>query len=99
MTGLGLGFGHQIEFDDFSQSITITSSTKDKIVIGPLIIEISTYLGPKITLSNVPPTISIEGAGSIELKAGGKISLEAGGVIDIKAGGICSLTGSVVKIN
>lgn len=102
-TGMVMGFGHEIEFDDALQSITIKSSTQDKIVIGPGKIEISPLLGLKITLSllETPPSISLEAqVGNIELKAPfGKISLDAGLGVEIKTNAICSIEGTLVKIN
>jgi uncharacterized protein involved in type VI secretion and phage assembly len=40
-TGVTSGVGHEVEFDDLSQSITITTSTKQQITLDPQKIEIS----------------------------------------------------------
>ncbi len=97
-TGLAGGRGHEIEFDDALQSITITSSTKQKIAIEPEKIEISTLGGAaKVTL-NTAGTITIEAALSIELKAKGMIKLEAANV-DINGKVATSIQGKIVKIN
>src|SRR6476660_277920 len=71
-TGLGGAPGHMVEFDDTLQSITITTSTSQKVVMDPLTIEISAFKGTaKITLeAGPPPSITIENtAGDINLKA------------------------------
>jgi phage baseplate assembly protein gpV len=110
-TGLAGGMGHEIEFDDALQSIKITSSTQQKVVIDPEKIEISATAGAlKITMDllGVPPSITLENiAGDIQLKApAGKISLQ-GLQIDIQGTasadfgsiGPCNIQGLPVKIN
>ncbi|MDZ7268438.1 MAG: phage baseplate assembly protein V [candidate division KSB1 bacterium] len=97
-TGLAGGLGHEVEFDDALQTITITSSTKQKIAIAPEKIEISTLGGAaKVTL-NTAGTITIEAALSLELKAKGMIKLEAAKV-DINGKVATSIQGKIVKIN
>lgn len=96
-TGLIGGTGHEIEFDDALQSITITSSTRQKISINPKSIEINAALNTMtITLSILPPCISIEykvpKVGNMKLTLGTKpspcISIENNlplGNIELKA--------------
>ncbi|MEO7143711.1 MAG: phage baseplate assembly protein V [Bryobacteraceae bacterium] len=110
-TGLAGGLGHEVEFDDALQSITITSSTKQTVVIDPKKIKISTTAGTmSITLDMVavPPAITMEVlGGDIALKApAGKISLQglqvdiqATATAGLKATGICTISGALVKIN
>lgn len=104
-TGIKGGLGHEIEFDDAVQSITITSSTNQKITIDPTTIELKNTAGTlAIKMDNESQTISISAAAKIELKAtkisikGTKVELE-GTAIDIKASGPCSVKGKLVKIN
>lgn len=104
-TGIKGGIGHEIEFDDAVQSITITSTTKQKITIDPTTIELKNTAGTlAIKMDNESQTISISAAAKIELKAtkisikGTKVELE-GTAIDIKASGPCSVRGQLVKIN
>ena len=104
-TGMAGGLGHEIEFDDALQSITITSSTKQKITIDPLKIELSNTAGTlSINMDNKQQTISITAAVSIELKAL-NIKLEAtkvevkGATVSIQSAGPCSIQGLPVKIN
>jgi uncharacterized protein involved in type VI secretion and phage assembly len=98
--------GHEIEFDDALQSITISSTTQQKITIDPLSIKLSTTGGTaSITLDTVG-TISIQAAASIELKApqikiqgGVSVDIQGAGTTSIKAGGTCDIQAGTVKIN
>lgn len=103
-TGATAAVGHQIEFDDVKQSITITTSTKQSITIDPIKISLSNVAGTvSITLDNKTQAVSIVGVGSIDLK-GKSISMNAGS-IDMKAGkvnitsGECSIVGAPIKLN
>jgi uncharacterized protein involved in type VI secretion and phage assembly len=97
-TGMAGGLGHEVEFDDLKQSITITSSTRQKVTIDPLKIEMSNMAGTiKIALDNTQQAISIQAVKSIELKAA-QIKLQAG-KIDIEGMGPTSISGKPVKIN
>jgi uncharacterized protein involved in type VI secretion and phage assembly len=98
-TGIAGGLGHEVEFDDALQSITITSSTQQKITIDPLKIELTNLAGSvKISLDNTTQTISIEALNSIELKAAAQIKLQAAN-IDIQGTVLTNITGTLVKIN
>jgi uncharacterized protein involved in type VI secretion and phage assembly len=81
-TGMTPVAGHEIEFDDGpGQSITITTSTKQKITIDPFKIELSNMAGTlKITLDNKKQSISIDAAVSLELNAVGSIKLKAANI-------------------
>ncbi len=110
-TGLAGGVGHQVVFDDALQSVTITTSTKQTVVMDPSKIQISTTEGAlSITLDMVavPPAITLQAtAGDIALSApAGKISLQgmqvdiqATATAGLQATGICTISGSLVKIN
>jgi uncharacterized protein involved in type VI secretion and phage assembly len=104
-TGKAGGIGHEIEFDDVLQSITITSSTKQKVTIDPLTMELKNTAGTlNIKMDNASQTISINAALKIELKAT-QISLQGtqvelkGATINIQSAGPCSIQGLPVKIN
>jgi uncharacterized protein involved in type VI secretion and phage assembly len=101
-TGLNANVGHQIEFDDALQSITITSSppaAEQKIKMDPTGISMENKAGTvKITMSSIAQTISLEAATGIELKADGFIKLEAG-LISIESDGPCVISGMPVKLN
>jgi hypothetical protein len=110
-TGIAGAPGHQVEFDDALQSVTIKTSTSQKIVMDPKQIQISGFMGTAtLTFSaGPPPSISIEApTGDIKLKAPtGTISMLAN-EIDIKGlesaslrtAGTCTVEGlEMVKIN
>jgi len=97
--------GHKVEFDDALQSITITSTTDQKIAIDPKKIELTNAAGTvAIKMDNTSQTISVSATAKIELKAtqisiqGKNIELK-GTTVDIKASGPCSIKGLTVKIN
>lgn len=104
-TGLAGGLGHEVEFDDALQSITITSSTKQKITIDPLKIKIENTAGTlSITLDNAKQTVAVESALKIALKAT-QISIEGvqvdikGNIVNIQSAGPCSVQGLPIKLN
>jgi len=104
-TGLAGGLGHEVEFDDALQSVTVTTSTRQKITIDPLKIELQNTAGTlTIKMDNTSQTVSITAATKIELTAtqisikGAQIELK-GGKIDIQSGGPCTVMGLPVKIN
>ena len=103
-TGKAGGVGHEIEFDDLLQSVTITSSTQQKVTIDPTMIELSTSGGSvTVKLDLASQTVSIIAPLKIELQSS-EISLQ-GATVDIKGGevniqaGTCSIQGGLVKIN
>jgi phage baseplate assembly protein gpV len=103
--------GHTIEIDDALQSITITTSTKQEIVLDKGKIAISTSQGLlKITMDilSAPPAIQIEATtGDIKLSAPlGTISLEGmkvevNGTVstEVKSSGQLTVQGTIVQIN
>jgi uncharacterized protein involved in type VI secretion and phage assembly len=104
-TGLAGGLGHEVEFDDLLQSITITSSTKQKVTIDPLKIQLQNTAGTlSITLDNATQTVSIQAAVKLELKAA-QISIEGlqveikGTTINVQSAGPCSVQGLPIKLN
>lgn len=104
-TGVGGAPGHEVEFDDLLQSITITTSTSQKITIDPLKIELKNTAGTlSITMDNTSQSISIQAAVKLELKAP-QISIEGmqvelkGTTIDVQAAGPCTVTGLPIKLN
>ncbi|MEP7117827.1 MAG: phage baseplate assembly protein V [Acidobacteriota bacterium] len=104
-TGLAGGLGHEIEFDDALQSITITSSTQQKITIDPLQIRLENTAGTlSIAMDNTTQTITVQSALKIEMKAL-QISLEGtqvdikGAMVNIQSSGPCSVQGLPIKLN
>jgi uncharacterized protein involved in type VI secretion and phage assembly len=104
-TGVAGGLGHEVEFDDLLQSITITSSTKQKITIDPLQIKLENTAGTlSIAMDNASQTVTIQSALKIALKAT-QISLEGaqveikGAVVSIQSSGPCNVQGLPIKLN
>ena len=104
-TGISDAPGHEVEFDDVLQSITITTSTMQKVTIDPLKISLQNTAGTlSITLDNSTETISIQAAAKIEMKAA-SISLEGvdveikGTNITVQAGGPCTVQGLPIQLN
>jgi uncharacterized protein involved in type VI secretion and phage assembly len=104
-TGLTEAVGHEIEFDDALQSISIKTSTDQKITLDPLKIELSNLAGTvTITLDNKTQEVKISAVNkialeslSIELKAA-KIDMTAAN-FSITSTGPCSVTGLPIKLN
>jgi uncharacterized protein involved in type VI secretion and phage assembly len=104
-TGVAPGVGHEIEFDDALQSITITSSTFQKIKIDPLQIQISNLAGTvSVTLDNKTQGVSIVGAQEISLQST-QISIQAvkfelkAAEVNITSAGPCNVLGLPIKLN
>jgi len=104
-TGVASGVGHEIEFDDLKQSITITTTTKQKIVLDPTTIKLSNVAGTlSIAMANESQTISITAAKKIELKAaevaiqGVKVDIK-GGTLNVQSTGPCNVQGTPIKLN
>jgi phage baseplate assembly protein gpV len=103
--------GHEVEFNDLDQSITITTSTEQQITIAPEKIEISTTEGLlKITLDivNVPPSIELSAtSGDIKLSAplgtisleGLKVSISSDVQTEMTSDGEVTVKGALVSIN
>lgn len=94
------GPAHQIEMDDALQTISIESTTKQKITIDPVKIELSNTAGTlTITMDNKTQTITIKGV-QIKLSAMAGIDLDAAQIkltakqsVSIAAGATCSISG------
>jgi phage baseplate assembly protein V len=97
--------GHEIEFDDALQSITISTTTQQKITIDPTSIKLSTTGSTASVTLDTVGTVSIQAATSIELKApsitiqGTSVDIQGAGTTSIKGGTLCEIQGSLVKIN
>jgi uncharacterized protein involved in type VI secretion and phage assembly len=99
-TGLpDVPLGHEIEFDDLKQSITITTSTKQTITMDPEKIELSATGGQvSITLNVLTQSITIQGVLSIDLKAVAELNLSAAKV-SINGDVLTEIKGGLVTIN
>lgn len=104
-TGATAALGHEIEFDDALQSISIKTSTSQKITLDPKAIELTNLAGTvTITLDNVTQAVKISAVNKISLEAlqielkGAKIDMSAANV-SITSTGPCSVTGLPIKLN
>jgi uncharacterized protein involved in type VI secretion and phage assembly len=103
--------GHEIEFNDVSQSITIKNGRRHTITLGPEKVEIATMdpTGQKrttsLTLDAAKGSVSIEADAAIELKApsitikGKVVKIESDASMSINGGQVCNIQASLVKIN
>lgn len=95
---------NEIELDDLTHSITITSSIGHTIKIALDKIEISTSGGTASVALDAKGGVSIQGT-SIELKAptitidGGKVDIKGKGTTNINGGGSCNIKAARVNIN
>jgi uncharacterized protein involved in type VI secretion and phage assembly len=97
--------GHEIELDDTEQSITILSSSGQKVAIDPQQIVLSAGSGAaKLTLTTAGvvtiegTTISIKATASTEVK-GTDVTVNGNANATLKGGGMCTVQGGLVKIN
>ena len=104
-TGLEKGFGHEIEFDDLAQSITITTSTHQRIKLDVNTIELSNFAGTlSISLNNESQTITLTAASKIEMKSEAiemtavDVSINAGR-FNLASAGACTIAGLPIKLN
>ncbi len=104
-TGLTEALGHKIEFDDAEQSITITTSTDQKISMDPQTIQLTNLAGTvSITLDNDEQKISLTAVNKIELSAL-EISMTAttidmsGTKVSITSAGPCTVQGLPIQLN
>jgi uncharacterized protein involved in type VI secretion and phage assembly len=98
--------GHQVEFDDAAQSITITTSTKQKLSMDPNQVEIEISGSAATITLDKEGTVSIKAARSIELKAPDisihgtkKVDITSGVRTSIAGGKNCSIRAGIVNIN
>lgn len=98
--------GHEIEFDDAVQSITVTTTTQQRITMDPTKIEMATTGNTATVKLDTAGSVTIQAALKLELKAP-TISIQAAADLDLQGGanaklaggGACTVQGAVVKIN
>jgi uncharacterized protein involved in type VI secretion and phage assembly len=105
-TGLTAALGHELTFDDVRQSVTLTTSTQQKITVDPLKIELTNLAGTvTITLDNKTQSISMTAVKAISLTAAeitlkaGKVSIQGAAQAELTSAGICDVRAPLVKIN
>ena len=95
-SGVTAGTGHEIEMDDLLQSVTITTSTGQKITMDPTRIELTNMAGTvKINLDNTTQSMTIKAAASISLEApqitikGATVEINGSATTTVKSAGVC----------
>ncbi len=89
---------HKVEFDDVQQSISITTSTEQKVTITPLKIEISNTAGDLVvTLDNTDQSMTVK-APFIKLSADIQLDLSAP-IVSINGDQTTTIKGGIVLIN
>jgi uncharacterized protein involved in type VI secretion and phage assembly len=105
-SGVAPGTGHEIEFDDLLQSVTITTVTRQKITMDPTKIELTNLAGTvSISLDNITQSITIRAVKSINLEAleislkGAKVEINGATMATVKSAALCNITAPLVTIN
>lgn len=97
--------GHVIEFDDAEQTITITSSTKQKIEFTQDKIELSAGSGASKLTLNTDGSVTVRATTTMTLEAQSlklsatSIEIDAKGTAKLSSSGACTIQGSIVKVN
>jgi phage baseplate assembly protein V len=98
--------GHQIDFDEVTQTLTITSTTLQKITLDPARIELSAGLGAASVQVTTAGTVTINASASIELNAPSvtvngavAVTIRGGASATVDGGALCTVQGALVKIN
>ena len=96
--------GHELSFDEATQSVTLASNTFSTVKLDPLKAEISTPLARVTIGKDGDVTISAAtrltlDAPVIEINARTLLSIQSNGAATLKAAAACSVEGAVVKIN
>ena len=97
--------GHEIEFDDLTQALTITSSTQQKVSLTLDSVELSAGLGAASMTLTTTGAVTIASAASIELNAptvtinGVNVEIKAAASATVNGGAACNVQGGMVRIN
>lgn len=98
--------GHQIDFDEVTQTLTITSTTLQKVTLDPARIELSAGLGAASVQVTTAGTVTINASASIELNAPNiavngavAVTIRGGASATVDGGALCMVQGAMVKIN
>jgi uncharacterized protein involved in type VI secretion and phage assembly len=98
--------GHEVRFDDATQTLTITSSTQQKVTLDPTGITLSAGLGAATVQVATDGAVRIVSSTGIELSAprisiagATSVDLTAGTSATVNGGGLCTVQAGLVKIN
>lgn len=105
-SGVAAGTGQEIEMDDIAQSVTIMTTTRQKITMNPAKIELTNLAGTvTISLDNLTQSIAIRAVKSISLEAldislkGAKVEINGATMTTVKSAALCNITAPLVTIN
>lgn len=97
--------GHQFEFDDLRQTITLRTAAGQKISLGPTEISVSPQEGMAEITLRIDGSITIKGKNAINIEGievslkGMNVSIEGQANVQIKAGAVCEVQGGLIKLN
>ncbi|MFA4902807.1 MAG: phage baseplate assembly protein V [Desulfobaccales bacterium] len=97
--------GHELIFDESEQTISITSSTGQKIVMGQETVEITTTQKTASVKLETSGKITLQADVSIDIKApkisinGTNLEFKGSAATSINGGNLCQIEGATVKIN
>jgi phage baseplate assembly protein V len=97
--------GHQIEFDEALQTVTITSSTQQKITLDPTKVELSAGLGAASVTVETAGRVVISAAAQVEISApvltlqGTKVEVKGDADVTVDGGLHCGIKATLVEIN
>ncbi|MCM5680488.1 phage baseplate assembly protein V [Schlegelella sp. S2-27] len=96
--------GHELDFDEATQAVTLSSNTFSTVTLDPTRAEISTPLakvsigkGGDVTIT-ATTKLTLE-APVIEIKASSFMQVGSTGALVVKADGVCAVQGKTVAIN
>ena len=95
--------GHELSFDEATQTVSLSSNTFSTLTLDPLKAEISTPAA-SVTVGKAGD-VTITAATRLTLRApqieilAGNLTVSSSGTTSITAAGACAVQGSVVKIN
>jgi phage baseplate assembly protein gpV len=96
--------GHELSFDEATQSVTLSTNTLSRVTLDPLKAELSTPLASVAIGKDGDVTITASTrislvAPVVEIKAGSVLTAESAGMATLKAGAACAVQGVTVAIN
>lgn len=97
--------GHQLEFDDLVQKLTIETPAGQTVELHPRGASITSGNGAATIELGVDGSIKVNGKGTVEVEGlevrvkGVNVSIQADANVQIKAGAVCEIQASLIKLN
>jgi uncharacterized protein involved in type VI secretion and phage assembly len=98
--------GHEVELDDALQTVTVTTTTRQRIELGPDAITVQTSAGASSIELGVDGAVKVRGTSitldaldSVTVKAAKSVEASSLGTTSVSAGARCEIKGSMVTIN